>query len=95
MDGQCELCEREVPTTSHHLIPKQIHTRNWFINNFTKEEMNSRRADLCGDCHPMVHRYFNHTELGKTYNTIEKLLANEEVAKFVKWVSRQHKKAKK
>ena len=94
MEGQCELCEREETTTSHHLIPKQIHSKNWCKRMFTKDEMNSRRADLCGDCHPMIHKFFTHAELGKLYNTVEKLLANEKVFNYVKWVSKQNKKAK-
>ena len=94
MEGICELCEREVDTSSHHLIPKQIHSKNWCKIKFSKFDMKNRRADLCGDCHPMVHQYFKHSELGKLYNTVEKLLAHEKVAKFVVWVSNQNKKAK-
>jgi hypothetical protein len=61
---------------------------------FTKDEMNQRRAELCGDCHPIIHQWFTHAELAKFYNTIELLLANEKIAKFVEWVSKQNKKAK-
>jgi hypothetical protein len=56
--------------------------------------MKSRRAELCGDCHPVIHQYFTHTELARLYNTVDKLLAHEKVAKFVEWVSKQNKKAK-
>lgn len=94
MDGICELCKREVETTSHHLIPKQIHSKDWCKRMFTRDEMKNRRADLCGDCHPMVHQYFTHSELGKIYNSIDELLTHEKVSKFVEWVSRQNKKAK-
>jgi hypothetical protein len=94
MEDTCELCKREVETTSHHLIPKQIHSKDWCRRMFTKDEMKNRRADLCGDCHPMVHQYFKHSELGKIYNTVEKLLSHDKVIKFVEWVSRQNKKAK-
>jgi hypothetical protein len=55
--------------------------------------MKTRRADLCGDCHPVIHQYFTNTELGKLYNTVDKLLANEKVDTFVKWVFTQDKKA--
>ncbi len=94
MQNKCELCKREVPTTSHHLIPRQVHSKNWCKRMFSKLEMKNRRANLCGDCHPMVHQYFTHAELGRTYNTIETLLSNEKVNKFVTWVSKQNKKAK-
>lgn len=94
MESKCELCEREVSTTSHHLIPRQVHSKNWCKRMFTREETKTRRADLCRDCHPMVHQYFSHAELGRTYNTVEMLLTHEKVIKFVTWVSKQHKKAK-
>lgn len=88
------MCERDLPTTSHHLIPKQIHSKNWCKKMFTKEEMNGRRANLCRDCHPYLHKKFTHAELGKLYNTVEKILANEKVAKHIKWLKKQRKKAK-
>lgn len=94
MKGTCEMCKREVPTTSHHLIPKQVHSKKWCRRMFTKEERKQRRAELCGDCHPVIHQFFTHAELAKLYNTVEKLLANEKIAKFVAWVSKQNKKAK-
>ena len=90
----CEMCERDLITTSHHLIPKQIHTKSWCIKLFTKDEMNNRRANLCRDCHPYLHKKFTHTQLGKLYNTIELIMANEDVQKYVAWVKRQRKKAK-
>ena len=95
MEGTCELCERERATTSHHLIPKKVHSKKWARGWFTKFEMNFRRADLCHDCHSEIHRYFTNKELAQKYNTVEKLLANELVMKFVIWVKKQDKKAKK
>ena len=47
----CEMCKRDLITTSHHLIPKQIHSKNWCKKKFTRAEMKSRRAELCRDCH--------------------------------------------
>ena len=94
MEGICDLCGREEETTSHHLIPKQIHSKNWCKKMFSRDEMKNRRADLCGDCHPMVHQYFSHSELGRKYNTVEELLTRDKVVKFTEWVSKQNKKAK-
>jgi ribosomal protein L31 len=85
MKDKCELCERDMKTTSHHLIPVSNHKNKWFKKNFTKEEMNLR-LDLCGDCHPAVHNFISEKELGKKYNTKEKLLEHPEVLKFVNWV---------
>lgn len=95
MEGKCELCEREMETTSHHLIPKQVHSKSWCKNMFTREDMKNRRADLCRDCHPTVHRFFKHKELAREYNTVEKLLMNEKVQNYVEWVRKQTKKIKK
>ncbi len=93
-DILCEMCERDLPTTSHHLIPKQVHSKNWCKKMFTKEDMNKRRANLCRDCHPYLHKKFTHGELAKLYNTIEKILANEKVGKHIIWLKKQTKKAK-
>ena len=81
----CDLCEREMKTTSHHLIPVQNHKNKWFKKNFTKEEMNTR-LNLCADCHPAIHKFITEKELGKYYNTKEKLMAHPKVSKFVNWV---------
>ena len=91
----CELCGRERETTSHHLIPKQIHSKKWCKKSFSKDEMKQRRANLCRDCHSCIHRFYTNSELGKYYNTVEKLLAIEKVVRFTEWVKKQHKKAKK
>ncbi len=84
----CELCERDMITDSHHLIPRSNHKNKWFKKNFTKEEMN-KRLELCGDCHPAIHQFITEKELGKKYNTKEKLLTHPDVLKFVKWVSKK------
>lgn len=91
----CELCDRDRKTTSHHLIPKQIHSKSWCKKMFTKTEMNSRRANLCRDCHSCIHRFFTNSELGKFYNTVESLLGVEKLQRFILWVKKQDKKAKK
>jgi hypothetical protein len=61
---------------------------------FTREEMKTRGIDVCGDCHPMIHKFIPNKDMARTYNTKEMLLSHEEVAKFVTWVSKQNKKAK-
>ena len=95
MEGICELCGREEVTTSHHLIPKQVHSKNWCKKKFSRDEMKNRRADLCADdCHPTVHKFFTHKELARNYNTVELLLTNEKIQNYVAWVQKQKKKKK-
>lgn len=90
----CEMCKRDLPTTSHHLIPLQVHSKNWCKKMFTKDEMKNRRANLCRDCHPYLHKKFTHAVLGKLYNTIELIMADEKIVKHIEWVKKQRKKVK-
>lgn len=84
----CELCEREVPgTTRHHLIPRTVHSNKWFKKRFTRLEM-EETVDLCRDCHRQIHLFFSAKDLGREYNTIEKLRLNEKVEKFVTWLQK-------
>ncbi len=84
----CELCQREVKsTTRHHLIPRAMHKNKWFKKNFTKEEM-IKTVDLCQDCHKEIHKFVSEKDLGRYYNTIEKLLEHEKIRNFVEWLKR-------
>ena len=49
-----------------------------------------QRAMLCTDCHSAVHKFATEKELGREFNTIEKLRSHPEIGRFVRWVSRQH-----
>jgi hypothetical protein len=44
---------------------------------FTKDEMLSRGASLCGSCHGAIHSMFDNKTLALELNTIDKLLAQE------------------
>ncbi|MGE0710466.1 MAG: hypothetical protein AB7N76_09880 [Planctomycetota bacterium] len=88
----CELCGRERELTFHHLIPRTLHTNKWFKKTFSREEMN-RGLDLCRDCHSAIHTFIpSEKELGRAYDTREKLLAHEPLARYVAWVSRETKR---
>ena len=82
----CELCLREVSgTTKHHLIPRTNHKNKWFKKNFSFEELHST-VDLCRDCHRQIHKFIPEKEMGRNYNSLEKLLTQEQVATFVGWL---------
>ena len=82
----CELCRRQVPsTTRHHLIPRTVHKNKWFRKQYTREEMN-QTIDLCRDCHGQIHKFISHKEMARSYNSIEKLLNHEHVCNFVEWL---------
>jgi hypothetical protein len=85
----CALCERQVPrTTRHHLIPRTVHKNKWFRKRFSREQLHET-IDLCKDCHRQLHRFIGHKELGRHYNTREKLLQHEKMSNFVSWLRRR------
>lgn len=73
----------------HHFIPRTVHSNKWFKKNFTRQAMTSSGADLCDDCHDFLYRKWEPKELGRRLNSLEKLRAEEEVAKFVAWVRKK------
>lgn len=88
--GKCELCTREQPLTEHHLIPRAVHGKKYFLKQFTKEEMAHRRIGVCRKCHKGIHRIIpDEKELARNFNTKEKLLADERILKHVRWVAKQ------
>ena len=88
---RCSLCGRLVRrgTTEHHLIPRTCHSNKWFKKRFTRDEMQAT-VDLCRDCHHAVHDAVpTEKELGRDWNTVEKLLSHPTIGKFVTWVRKQ------
>ena len=86
----CRLCQRITKRgNEHHLIPRTCHSNKWFRKNFTREQMRVT-VWLCLDCHSAIHRFVpSEKELGRDYNTVEKLLMHPEIAKFVQWARKQ------
>lgn len=72
----CPLCKRPLvdgpSIDKHHLIPKTFGGKDTVV--------------LHKICHHKIHSVFTERELQHYYHTIERLLENEEIKKFVKWV---------
>jgi 5-methylcytosine-specific restriction endonuclease McrA len=85
----CTLCGRVRRLSFHHLIPRTCHSNKWFKKNFTTEDMKKRGIILCSQCHHFIHSQFSEKELGRNYNTLEKLLEESKVQKFIHWVKKQ------
>ncbi|KAJ3087128.1 hypothetical protein HK102_011745 [Quaeritorhiza haematococci] len=94
--GLCTICDRSMPLTFHHLIPKKMHKKilKRHRTEFDKEELNKRGVLLCRPCHSAVHRIFTHEVLALERNTLDKLLESEEVQKWAGWASKQRGYAK-
>lgn len=72
----CPLCERpNDDPTDHHLVPK---SRGGKVTE-----------TICRDCHKAIHAVFTNKELETTYNTVDSLMAHEELAKMIRFIAKQ------
>uniref|UniRef100_A0A6B2LTX9 HNH domain-containing protein n=1 Tax=Arcella intermedia TaxID=1963864 RepID=A0A6B2LTX9_9EUKA len=82
------LCLREMALTKHHVIPKEVH--EWYRkhHNMTKEKLNEGIL-LCRSCHSAVHGMYDNKTLAAEKSTLEALLADEKVQKWVKYIEKK------
>lgn len=86
--GVCELCQRQSALTAHHLIPRKLHRRKHFKKHFEKSRLQAT-IQICRQCHSGLHKLYDEMHLGKSLNSIEKLLHDPQVKKHISWVARQ------
>ena len=86
--GPCALCGRQAPLTFHHLIPRKMHRRPRFRRRYDRQTL-AAGIELCRLCHRGVHRLYDEMTLAERLNTLERLQADEAVARHVAWVQRQ------
>lgn len=72
---KCELCQMEVETRKHHLIPKS--------------KGGKETIDCCFTCENYLHKTWSHNQLRDVYNSVEVILADEGFQKFLKWRRKQ------
>ena len=85
---RCELCHRERKCTFHHLIPKFTHKKKWCKKQFTDTER-QKGAWVCRDCHDAIHKFIDHKDLAREWNSIAKLKQHPQLKPFVAWVQKQ------
>lgn len=71
----CPLCGRPIPpgqVDAHHLVPRSHGGRHTLA--------------LHRICHRQIHALFSEAELAREFNTVQALLDQPEVARFVAWV---------
>lgn len=74
----CPLCKRPLGSVNideHHLVPKTFKG---------KETVTLHKI-----CHRKIHATFTERELLHHYNTMERILENDHIQTFIKWVSRK------
>ncbi|MBM14129.1 MAG: hypothetical protein CME57_06150 [Halieaceae bacterium] len=84
----CACCQRAVPLTFHHLIPKKVHRREHFKRHFSKETLQAG-IRVCRLCHRGIHREYDEMKLARELNSLERLREDEILAKHFKWVAKQ------
>lgn len=79
LEDECPLCCRPLaqPYNRHHLLP------------LSKGGKGTTTILLHKICHDKIHSVFTEMELKRYYNSIERLKENEEIANFIKWVSKK------
>lgn len=82
----CALCGRSAATTRHHLVPRALHRRLKRRNGVQGRDL-CATIPLCRPCHATLHQTFDERDLAENYDTLEKILADERMARWRKWLS--------
>ena len=95
-DDECELCEKQMPLTAHHLYPKDQHKRlvkqkkNTGQNYaFTAAFLSGHTAMICRQCHSAIHKMFTNRQLADRYYSIELLCEEDKVIRWVEYARKQ------
>jgi len=88
---QCEMCERKMPLTFHHLFPKKLHKKlaSSESDGIPKELLRTVGIMICRPCHSMLHRTFDHELLAGELNSLEAIMERPETQKWVQWAAKQ------
>jgi 5-methylcytosine-specific restriction enzyme A len=74
----CELCKRNgIQLTEHHLTPREVGGRHLDTTL------------LCITCHKQIHALFTNKELGLKLNSLNRLLQNEKIKRYLRWIEKQ------
>ena len=89
--GCCHLCERQMPLTRHHLLPRSQHAvlRQ---RGLTLAQL-SVTLPVCRQCHNTLHSLIDEATLAAEFCSAEALLTHPGVAAFVAWASKQRGRA--
>jgi hypothetical protein len=76
---KCSICGRITPQCcleQHHLTPRSI-------------DKKSDKIEVCIDCGNQIHVLFTLKELKNNYNTLKKLLANDKIQQWIRWIRKK------
>jgi hypothetical protein len=86
-NGLCNICERQVKLTRHHVYPREIH-KTLLKKGYDAALLNNT-ISICRMCHSTIHNFFTNEELAKSYYTVDLLLGNEKFLRYAKWAANQ------
>eukprot|EP00981_Chlorochromonas_danica_P014193 scaffold7537_cov179-Ochromonas_danica.AAC.14 len=87
-DGSCQICERHLRRSRHHVFPREVHNR-LKKKGYPASSLNTTIA-ICRLCHSTIHRLFTNEELAESYYTIELLLEDSRFGRYAKWAAKLH-----
>jgi len=98
-EGDCELCQRHLKLTFHHLIPKDTHPTYLgkpgqlasigIEGEPSRGFLNTYGTMVCGQCHSNIHRLAPNHVLAKEYNTLPKIKEHPKIQRWMEWASTQ------
>ncbi|KAG5191110.1 hypothetical protein JKP88DRAFT_297311 [Tribonema minus] len=94
------LCERIMPQTLHHLVPrttwKKLKKRlpeTWALpadaDAKTIDDFVHKTVSICRPCHSMIHSTHDELTLALHYFTLARLLDDPTIRKFCAWATKQ------
>lgn len=75
----CSVCGRSTPPEyqeKHHLVPKS--------------RKGKETVPVCINCGDQLHTLFTLKEMRDSFNTLEKILADERIQEWVRWIRKRH-----
>ncbi|KAH7488200.1 hypothetical protein PRIC1_007680 [Phytophthora ramorum] len=92
MTGLCEMCERPMNLTAHHVIPRVTHGK-YLRKGYTKEFLNTCIM-ICRQCHSKIHSVEDNKTLAREYNTLDKIMQHPEIINWVAYARKQKARVK-
>lgn len=84
----CELCQRSMPLTRHHLIPKTTWPEQRRKKSVDHTVLHQTVA-ICRPCHSAVHRAHDEKTLAQDFNTLELLLNDPALQSWMAYAKKQ------
>ncbi|RLN55122.1 hypothetical protein BBJ29_003476 [Phytophthora kernoviae] len=92
MTGLCEMCERPMNLTAHHVIPRVTHAK-YLRKGYTREFLNTCIM-ICRQCHSKIHSVEDNKTLAREYNTLDKIMQHPKIVVWVAYARKQKARVK-